>query len=240
MVAAMRRLLLCALLAACGDNKERDLPFFEWNGQRTIGAYEVDHLDPTDVHLRDAIDTGQPGNWVVMLYGHIPGVNVSFDTLEAVLVEAQRQHLPTFTFADLVAGTADRPGICLSFDDTEVDTWFALRDLLAKYDAHVTFFVTRYFQFTDDQRAKLHQLYADGNSIEAHGVNHVDSVAYVAANGLQALVDDEVQPSIDILRADGFTPVAYAHPGGGHTRAIDDAILERISLIRSISGAPKD
>ena len=82
-------------------------------------------------------------------------------------------------------------------------------------------------------------LYADGNTIEAHGVNHASAIAYIPAHGLQAYLDDEIQPSIDILRADGFTPIAYAHPGGAHTRELDEALAGRIRFARSISGAPK-
>jgi hypothetical protein len=50
--------------------------------------------------------------------------------------------------ADLEAGNT-RSGICLSFDDADVDDWFLLRPLLARHSAHVSFMVTRYFEFTD-------------------------------------------------------------------------------------------
>jgi Polysaccharide deacetylase len=236
----MRWLLVLALVAGCGDNLYRDLPYFEWNGQRTIGAFEIDALAPDDPHMAAEIATAKPGNWVVLFYGHNPGPGAPFATIESILSQAHDQGLPMYTFADLVAGTADGPGICLSFDDTEVDQWILLRPMLAQYGAHISFFVTEYQTFTADQRAELHTLYADGNSIEAHGVHHANELTYVAANGLDALIADEVKPSIDILVADGFTPKAFAHPGGAHSREIDDAILTVIPLARSISGAPKD
>jgi len=37
-----------------------------------------------------------------------------------------------------------------------------------------------YAQFTAPQRAELHTLYSDGNSIEAHSVHHLDAVTYIA------------------------------------------------------------
>jgi peptidoglycan/xylan/chitin deacetylase (PgdA/CDA1 family) len=147
--------------------------------------------------------------------------------------------MPYLTYADLAAGGEPRTGLALAFDDNSIDQWFTLRPLLAKYNAHVSFFVTRYFEFTDAQKAELHQLYADGNTIEAHGVNHAYAVEYVKDHGLDDFIANEVVPSITILEADGFTPVAYAHPGGSHDRAIDEAVLEHISIARSISGAPK-
>ena len=235
----MRAALAAVTVIACGDNHYANVPVFEWNESTAVGAYSLDHLAPDDAALLNAVDAATGGDAVVMFYGHDPPINTSYETIEAVLARAAAHHLGVFTFADLAAGGSPRPGICLSFDDTEVDAWFALRDVLARHAAHVTFFVTEYAQFSNDGRAELHQLYAEGNSIEAHGVNHAYANAYIPAYGLQAYIDNEIQPSIDILRADGFTPVAYAHPGGAHTRELDDALAERIAITRSISGRPK-
>ena len=52
-------------------------------------------------------------------------------------------------------------------------------------------------------------------------------------------VDDEVQPSIDILRADGFTPTAFAYPHGAYSKELDEAIARRIAITRAISGHPR-
>jgi peptidoglycan/xylan/chitin deacetylase (PgdA/CDA1 family) len=215
------------------------MPYFTWSGERSVGAYELDGLAPDDPGMLERIDAGPDRDWVVMFYTHQPGVLVSLDTLEAFLARGQADGLPFLTYHDLTAGGPPRPGLSLSFDDMDIDEWYAMRPLLAKYDAHVSFFVTRYFEWTDDGKAKLHQLYADGNSIEAHGVNHAYAVDYVAQHGLDDFIRNEVQPSMEILQADGFTPVAYAHPGGSHDAEIDAAILEIIPMIRGISGAPK-
>jgi Polysaccharide deacetylase len=229
---------LVMAVAACGDNRQYDEPFFEWGVDRTVGAMELDHLSADDIGMLDQIDADDDTPWVAMFYAHVPGRDVDMATLEALLARAQEDGLATLTFHDLAEG-APRAGISLSFDDTEVDQWMQLRPLLQRYGAHASFFVTRYFEFTDAQRAELHQLYEDGNSIEAHGVNHAYAVKYVKQYGLEQFLDEEVIPSIDILRKDGFQPVAYAHPGGSHTREIDDAILEHVKIVRSISGAPK-
>lgn len=228
---------LVMIVAACGDNRQYDEPFFDWGGEDTVGAMELDHLQADDIGMLDQIDA-DAGDWVAMFYGHVPGRDVDMATLESLLARAQQDGLPTLTFRDLAEG-APRAGISLSFDDTEVDQWMQLRPLLEKYNAHASFFVTRYFEFTDEQRHELHQLYEDGNSIEAHGVNHAYAVKYVQQYGLEQFLDEEVIPSIDILRDDGFQPVAYAHPGGSHTREIDEAILQHVKIVRSINGAPK-
>jgi len=232
------RLALVIAVAACGDNRQYDEPFFAWDGQATVGAMALDHLLPDDPGMFDQVDAVVGSPWVAMFYAHIPGEMSRLDTLEALIARATDDGLPMLTYRELAEGPP-RGGVSLSFDDTEVDQWMLLRPMLQKYDAHVTFFVTRYFEFTDAQKAELHQLYAEGNSIEAHGVNHVDEKKYVAQYGLEQLIAEEIVPSIEILRADGFDPHAFAHPGGAHTREIDEAILEHIDLVRSISGAPK-
>jgi hypothetical protein len=230
---------LASAATACGDNRYRNPPYFNWDSTAAVGAFDLDHLAGDDRGVRDAVDSVLGSDSVVLFYGHDPPRGTTYEAIEGLLDRAEHDGLAVFTFADLAAGTARRAGICLSFDDHDVDAWYAMRELLARHHAHVTFFVTEYAQLTPDQRARLHALYGDGHSIEAHGVHHLAATAYIAAHGLQAYLDDEVQPSIDILRADGFAPVAYAHPGGAHTRQLDEALAGRVRFVRSISGRPR-
>jgi hypothetical protein len=227
--------------AGCGDNSapSPNQPYFNWTGQRQVGSMSLDHLTAAGAGpLLDAFAPAADDASVVMVYAHAPGVTVEGATIEAALQRAQRDGLTFYTYADLAAGVSRGPGICLSFDDMAVDQWYTLRDLFAQYGAHASFFVTRYALFTDEGRAKLHQLYADGNSIEAHGIDHVDGKTYVAANGMAAYLADQVQPSFDILRADGFTPVAFAHPFGQHDAEIDAALEPIAAITRGISETP--
>jgi hypothetical protein len=229
--------LLIVLLAACGDNKFESLPYFEWTDQQTVGAFNIDHIAANDPGLLDAVD--RASNYeVVLFYGHDPPHGTAYETIEALFARANRNGASILTFADLADGLAHgnaRSGICLSFDDADIDDWFLLRPLLMRNSAHVSFMVTRYLELTDVQKAELHTLYADGNSVEAHGVNHVG----YAGQDIATYIATEIQPSIDVVRADGFAPVAYAHPGGAHTATLDAAIADRIHFLRGISGAPK-
>jgi len=235
----MRSALLLVALAACGDNRYIDEPFYEWNDATVVGAHSLDGVAPTSPGLDREVMLAQGAGVVALVYGHNPGVGTSPETIDALLTAAEAADVPTYTFADLADPSKHGPAICLSFDDTEVDAWFALRPILQRHHAHVTFFVTEYAQFTDAGRAELHQLYADGNSIEAHGIAHLHATQYVAAHGIDAYLANEVQPSIDILRADGFTPVAFAYPYGEHTKQIDEAMASRVRFVRGISGGLK-
>jgi hypothetical protein len=233
-------LLVAPALIACGDNRYRNPPYYAWDDTAAVGAFSIDQLAGDAPALLDAVDSVRGSDMVVLFYGHDPPNLTRYDAIDGLLTRAEHDGLAILTFADLAAGGPPRAGLCLSFDDTEVDAWYALRDLLARHRARVSFFVTAYATFTADQRAELHTLYAEGHSIEAHGVHHRDAVSYIAEHGLAAYLADEIQPSIDILRADGFTPVAYAHPNGSHTRELDEALAGRIRFTRSISGRPKE
>jgi peptidoglycan/xylan/chitin deacetylase (PgdA/CDA1 family) len=228
-------------LAGCDRERGDEAAFFTWTTNQTyVGSFDIDNLDAATLQpVLDEFSIAVAESSVVMVYGHNPGGETSWDTIHTVLQTAQELGLDSFTYADLAAGGPPRSGICLSFDDTEVDDWYAMRPLLAAYDARASFFVTRYYEFTDAQKAELQQLYADGDGIEAHTVHHLDGPAFIEQNGMDAWLTEEVQPSIDALRADGYTPVALAYPGGAHTAAMNAALVPVIPISRGISEQPR-
>jgi peptidoglycan/xylan/chitin deacetylase (PgdA/CDA1 family) len=162
---------------------------------------------------------------------------VPLDKLEYVLSGAASRGLAFVTYADFANHSDTAPGLALSFDDTFVDNWFALRPMLQRYHARVTFFVSRYRDITAEQRDKLKTLASDGHAIEAHSVQHLRAPDYVERNGLNAYLHDEVDPSIAILRNDGFTVDAFAYPFGARTTELDKAIAKRVPVIRSVAFA---
>lgn len=241
----MKSLVLClALVAGCGDNGLPDFeyndqdPYFHWDGQTNVGAYALDELRPDVLdlvlHRIDALD-----NKVLVLYGHAGAQGVSPETIDAVFARARDAGIETLTFADLARGGPKRPGLVVSFDDMDINDWYGWRDIFARYDARATFFVTRYQEWTDEDRAKLHVLYDEGHDIEAHGLNHVNVCAYTAEHGLDAYVTDEVVPSLDILKADGFTPTAFAFPGGAMGHTIVEMLEPYVPITRGITYLPR-
>jgi hypothetical protein len=48
-------------------------------------------------------------------------------------------------------------------------------------------------------------------------------------------MEDEALPSIELLRADGFDPIAFAYPTGARTGEIDRALLEHVELLRAVT-----
>jgi peptidoglycan/xylan/chitin deacetylase (PgdA/CDA1 family) len=139
------------------------------------------------------------------------------------------------TYPELGAVATPHGGLALSFDDSNIDSWFSARELFLAHGARATFFVTRYDLFSADGRAKLHQLEADGHAVGAHGLRHRNGPEYVSENGLRAYMNDEVLPSLELLRADGFAARVFAYPYGRRTSEMDAAVLEHVDRVRSVS-----
>lgn len=225
-------------LAACSrpPMAEIDELFRGFDGRRVLCAAGLDDVAGNDLaSVESGLDRAAERGEVLSLYAHEPGRTVPVERIEEVLAAARDRQLDFVTYRDLAAGGPPRAALSLSFDDAHVDEWFALRELLADYDARVTFFVTRFDLLSDERRDKLHQLAADGHSIEAHGLRHRNAPEYVEERGLAAYLEEEAVPSIDLLRADGFDPVAFAYPFGSRTGELDRALLRRARLLRSVT-----
>ncbi len=172
---------------------------------------------------------------VLQLYGHVPGRTVALATIDAILDGARARGLASFTYADLAAGRPAEAGLALSFDDSAVEAWTTIADRLDAAGVRATFFVTRYHLWTAEQRAALRALAARGHDVEAHTVAHLRAPAVVEDRGLTAYVDDEVLPGLELLRADGYQPTAFAYPFGARTSELDRALLDHFALLRSVS-----
>jgi peptidoglycan/xylan/chitin deacetylase (PgdA/CDA1 family) len=175
---------------------------------------------------------------VLELYAHDPGRTIEWDDLERVLAAIQARDLPYFTYAQLARGeVTPQAGVVLSFDDAAVDDWIAGADLYDAYGATLTFFVAYFDNLDADKRSELHALNARGHAIEAHSVDHLRAPLYVEQLGLTSYLHDEALPSIRWLEDDGFDVTTYAYPYGARTSEIDDAMLEHVPLLRSVSFA---
>lgn len=210
--------------------------FYDGDGRSVHCAVDLDD----DAHnslasIDSALDRAAARGEVAELYAHSPGGTVPIAVVEHVLVGARDRGLAFVTYSDFAAGVGTGPGIALSFDDTSVDAWYAMRPQFQAVGARITFFVSRYAALRPEQQAKLHELAADGHVIEAHSVLHLRAPEYVEDHGLAAYIDEEVVPSIERMRSDGFPVTSFAYPFGARTHEIDRAILEHVAILRSIS-----
>ncbi|MFH2007952.1 MAG: polysaccharide deacetylase family protein [bacterium] len=242
---ALLGLLTGLLLIGCGTRRVADMDevYFSWDQRRVLCGVSIDDNLPGDFvpdleNLREGFERARARGEVLVLYAHEPGDNVSLDRLESVLALVDELGLPFLTFDEL-HGSPRGTGVALTFDDAYVDAWHEQRALFAAYGARVTFFVTRFHRLSAPRLDLLRELRADGHAIESHGANHVHAPDYVEEYGLQAYVEDEVLPSLEAMRREGFTPTTFAYPSGVRTSEIDRAVLKHVALVRSISWATR-
>src|SRR5215470_7099778 len=228
-----------ALLAGCHDEHWLTYP---WDDRRVLCSDTIDDLSataPWDI-VEDQMQVAERTRSVLTLHAHTPGVTISLAAIHHVLILAEQHHLAYVTYRELDASAAPRAGLALALDDNAIDAWFGLRELLAAHDAHVTFFVTRWYSRSDQERAELRQLFDAGHDVEPHSVNHLHAPAYVRDHGLDAYLADEVAPSIDGLTEAGYPPAdTFAFPFGDTNDEITTAVLRIVPRVRvSPGGCP--
>ena len=229
-------LALAGSAAGCRDPiADLDEVYYRGPGPRVLCAVSIDDAAGNAASLAGGLDRAAARGEVLQVYGHVPGRTVDLATLDALLAGAQDRGLASFTYADLAAGRPAEAGLALSFDDSAIDAWTALADRLDAAGVRVTFFVTRYHLWTADQRAALQALAARGHDVEAHSVSHQRAPDVVENRGVAAYLDGEVLPGLDLLRADGYRPTAFAYPFGARTAELDRALLEHFALLRSVT-----
>ena len=227
-------------LAACQqDTAATSGAFYSWDDRKVHCAINIDTSARNDIEsVKAGLDRAVARNEVLELYAHAPGGTISMADLEAVLVAVDARSsegLMWVRYADVAIPGDPRPGVMLSFDDAYVDDWLAASDLLARHGAIVTFFVSYFDRLSPSAREGLHTLASRGHAIEAHSMRHQRAPSYVENHGLAAYIEDEALPSIDALRRDGFDVTTYAYPFGARTAELDRALLEHVSLVRSVS-----
>jgi peptidoglycan/xylan/chitin deacetylase (PgdA/CDA1 family) len=227
----------CLAIAACHD--EHWLTY-AWDDRRILCSQPFDDMEgqaPWGMIERQ-IELAESTSSVLLLHAHTPGQTVSVGAIERVLTLADQHHLAFLTFRELEPDATPQPGIAIAFDDSRIDEWFTMRDQLAAHRAHVTFFVTRWYSRSDDQRAKLRTLADDGDDVQPHSVDHLHPEEYVQDHGLDAYLSDEVIPSIDALVASGYPPATvFAYPFGHTTDAINEAVLQVVPRVRVSPGS---
>ena len=219
------------------DASHIDSAFYNWDNRKIHCPIDIDsEADVSMSSIDSGLDRAQSTGEVFELYTHDPGNTVSWSTIDTVLQHAQARGLAFVTFDDIIAGNKPATGaLSLSFDDAHEVDWVEGLPMYAMYSAKLTFWIAYYNTMGAQGKADVKQLGAAGHSIEAHTVKHQRAPEYVEQFGLDAWMNDEVQPSIDELVADGFTVDAFAYPFGARTDETDDAVGKKVKVIRSVA-----
>ena len=123
-------------------------------------------------------------------------------------------------------------GVVLTFDDDFVEQWSAVNTILKPYDWKATFFVTRFNQLSTVKIQKLKELKTDGHEIAAHGLNHINAVTFIAANGTNAYLNQEIYPMVTLMNNNDLSTTAFAYPYGARNLITDQLLLNEFQIIR--------
>jgi hypothetical protein len=230
---ALHVVVLATLAACAADVDAVDETFARGGGERVLCGLGVDGTHIALEQLEAGMARARERDEVLNLFAHRPGVTIAVERVAAILDAAIRAELALVTFPELTH--AQPAGLALGFDDAWVSEWFALRELFATRRARVTFFVSNFHELDPPQIEMLHALARDGHAIEAHGMGHRNAPDYVDRHGLAAYLAVEIDPLLGAMRAHGFSPTTFAYPYGDRTTELDAALLERFTLLRSVT-----
>lgn len=131
--------------------------------------------------------------------------------------------------------------LVLTFDDHYYKDWVAALPIFERYNAKVTFFISRYEDFLhcatcQHIRNDLNAILMSGHSVEFHGLHHVDAVNYVRDLGLSSYLDYEIIPGLELMHSDGLNVSTMAMPFGSTSSSINVALAPHVRKIRGFIG----
>jgi peptidoglycan/xylan/chitin deacetylase (PgdA/CDA1 family) len=231
----LRLSLVGVLLAGCDVSASAiDNIFSDGFDQPVVCGLNLDDKNSVSTDAINAsLDRAQLEGKVVHLYSHRANASVDLSTLETVLAGAADRGLATVTYRELVDGVRPGAALALSFDDAFIDTWVGLLPLFADYDAHVTFFISRYGELDAAGLAGLRQLADAGHAVEYHSTSHRNAKEVVAERGAAGYVDLDITPGLVAMQAGGYQPRVFAYPFGARDEATDVALRGQFPLLRA-------
>ena len=125
-----------------------------------------------------------------------------------------------------------KSGVVISFDDAYVDEWYNADKALQKYDWKATFCVCRIDSIGKPQIEKLLELQKEGHEIAGHGYHHYNAVKFVAQNGIDRYIKQEIDPMMVSMKQKGFNVSSFAYHYGERSDQLDKALSPKFKVIR--------
>lgn len=112
-----------------------------------------------------------------------------------------------------------------------------MRDLLNRYQARVTFYVTQFDSLSAEEIQMLRDLQKDGHEIASHGALHVQAEAYIKDHSYKEYLANEVDNSIASMNKAGFHLTSFAYPYGSKYWFTDYLLLKRFQSTRGVASS---
>lgn len=132
------------------------------------------------------------------------------------------------------------PGVVISFDDATINEWYQADKILRKYSWKATFCVSKINTLSHSEIKELKQLQKEGHEIAGHGFHHFDAPKFVAKNGIEAYIKQEINPMLALMHFHNFKVTSFAYPFGFRNINIDKALLKKFKIIRGTTYGAED
>ena len=132
------------------------------------------------------------------------------------------------------------PGVVISFDDTSINEWYDADKILSTYSWKATFCVSKINTLNHSEIKELLKLQHKGHEIAGHGFHHFDAPKFVAKNGINAYINQEIKPMLALMHFYNFKVTSFAYPFGFRNPAIDVALLKKFKIIRGTTYGAED
>lgn len=128
-----------------------------------------------------------------------------------------------------------KAGICISFDDRYIEEWQEVSELLKKYNAKATFFITQFDSLDQSEIALLKEFENNGNEIASHGNLHVNAEIFIIKHSYSKYLEDEIEQSIKKMEEHGFKPQSFAYPYGAKYWFTDFLLSRHFQITRGVA-----
>ncbi|MFV5695657.1 polysaccharide deacetylase family protein [Flavobacterium sp. LB3P122] len=132
------------------------------------------------------------------------------------------------------------PGVVITFDDTSINEWYQADKILHQYSWKATFCVSKINTLNRSEIKKLFDLQKEGHEIAGHGFHHFDAPKFVTKNGINAYIDQEINPMIALMHFYSFKVTSFAYPFGFRNSITDKALLKKFKIIRGTTYGAED
>lgn len=131
-------------------------------------------------------------------------------------------------------------GVVITFDDTSIDEWFDTDKTLSPYSWKATFCVSKINTLSYSEITKLLKLQQEGHEIAGHGFHHFDAPKFVAHNGINKYINQEINPMLALMNFYSFKVTSFAYPFGFRNPEIDAALLKKFKIVRGTTYGAED
>lgn len=126
-------------------------------------------------------------------------------------------------------------GICISFDDNNLENWVGILPLLRQYNIKATFFLNGVSSYSDFEKQMVLQLKEAGHDIGAHGENHVSVNSYIEEHGVYDYWNNEISGQDKGFKDLDIKAQIFAYPYGEKNSLVEMLLLSKYKAVRNVS-----